>query len=87
MEDPVSQNDLETRAAAVTALLALPWWDFKHDTPTYSGFGYRLLLNEVKAGRLRAARVGGRRELLTCRAWVDEWITARTVVVPVKVKR
>lgn len=36
--------------------------------------GSKLIYREVKAGRLRAARVGGRRELRFRSEWVDVWL-------------
>jgi excisionase family DNA binding protein len=43
--------------------------------------GIKTIYREVRAGRLRAARVGGRRELRLLPAWVDEWLTQTTTVV------
>ncbi len=40
--------------------------------------GPKLIYREVRAGRLRAARVGGRRELRLLAAWVDEWLFRMT---------
>lgn len=40
--------------------------------------GPKLIYREVRAGRLRAARVGGRRELRLLAAWVDEWLLRMT---------
>lgn len=37
--------------------------------------GRRFVLREIHAGRLRAARVGGRGEILTNRAWCDAYVT------------
>lgn len=36
--------------------------------------GMKLIYREVRAGRLRASRVGGRRELRLLGEWVDEWL-------------
>jgi excisionase family DNA binding protein len=36
----------------------------------------RTIYAEVRAGRLRAARVGGRRDLRFRAAWIDEWLDA-----------
>ena len=38
--------------------------------------GKRLVYREVKARRLRAARIGLRRDLRIHRDWVDEWLEA-----------
>ena len=45
--------------------------------------GVKLIYREVKAGRLQAARVGGRRELRLLPEWVDQWLLASAK--PVKV--
>lgn len=42
--------------------------------------GVKTIYREVRAGRLRAARVGGRRELRLLSAWVDEWLVQSTTV-------
>lgn len=36
--------------------------------------GKKTVYNEVRAGRLRAARVGGRRELRFRAEWIDAWL-------------
>ena len=40
--------------------------------------GVRLIYREVRARRLRAARVGGRRELRMRAEWIDTWLDAHT---------
>jgi hypothetical protein len=36
--------------------------------------GKKLIYREIAAGRLRAARVGGRRDLRLLAEWCDEWL-------------
>ena len=40
--------------------------------------GVRLIYREVRASRLRAARVGGRRELRIRAEWIDRWLDVHT---------
>src|SRR5262245_11997001 len=47
--------------------------------------GPRVIYREVEAGRLRAARLGGRRELRLLPEWVDDWLIATTT--PIEVDR
>jgi excisionase family DNA binding protein len=44
--------------------------------------GVKTIYREVRAGRLRAARVGGRRELRLLSVWVDEWLVRCTTMHP-----
>lgn len=46
--------------------------------------GPEFIYKEVRAKRLRAARIGGRRELRFLAAWVDDWLeaTADPVEIP-----
>ena len=37
----------------------------------------KLLYDEIRAGRLMAARIGAGRNLLTCDEWLDQWLRAR----------
>jgi excisionase family DNA binding protein len=41
--------------------------------------GVKTIYREVRAGRLRAARIGGRRELRLRAEWVDDWLTRSAV--------
>jgi hypothetical protein len=47
----------------------------------------RFLAREIKAGRLRAARIGGRREYVTSREWLDEYIEQQAVPIQVPFRR
>jgi hypothetical protein len=49
----------------------------------YANRGKRFLAREIQAGRLRAARVGGRREYFTTQRWIDEWFEAHARPVEV----
>lgn len=44
--------------------------------------GVKTIYREVRAGRLRAARVGGRRELRLLPEWVDDWLLKTTTMNP-----
>ena len=47
--------------------------------------GAKLIYREIKAERLRAARIGNRRDLRIRRDWTDAWLEASAV--PVEVHR
>ncbi len=49
--------------------------------------GAKLLYREIKAGRLRAARIGGRRDLRIHQTWVDEWLTRCATPVEITPRR
>jgi excisionase family DNA binding protein len=36
--------------------------------------GVKTIYREVRAGRLKAARIGGRRELRILPEWIDDWL-------------
>jgi excisionase family DNA binding protein len=44
--------------------------------------GVKTIYREVRAGRLRAARVGGRRELRLLVEWVDDWLLRQSSAEP-----
>lgn len=43
--------------------------------------GPKLIYREVRAKRLKAARVGGRRELRLLPEWVDAWLLEQTTIL------
>jgi excisionase family DNA binding protein len=47
--------------------------------------GLKTIYREAKARRLRAAKVGGRRELRFLAEWIDEWLIATTQPVEIRV--
>lgn len=50
-----------------------PWMTLSQ-AAEYLQRGRRFLAREVRDGRLRAARIGGRGEILTSRAWCDRYV-------------
>jgi len=63
-----------------------PWMNLA-EAAEYARRGRRSLAREIKAGRLKAARVGGRGEYLTRAAWVDDWLTGLSTEVMVVPRR
>ena len=47
----------------------------------------RFVIREIKAGRLRGARIGGRGEIVTSDVWLDEYIEQRAQPVLVVRRR
>lgn len=63
-----------------------PWMTAK-DAAAYLKRGRRLVLREIKAGRLRGAVVGGRGEVLTRAEWCDAWVSDKTTPVMIPARR
>ena len=63
-----------------------PWMTLAEGA-NYAKRGRRSLRNEVKAGRLRAAVCGGRRELLFRAEWIDQWLEDQSMPVMVPRRR
>ena len=47
--------------------------------------GIKTVYREIKAGRLRAARIGGRRDIRIKRSWISDWLEA--AATPQEVRR
>ena len=54
-----------------------PWLDV-NEAAQYARCGVKTLYKEIARGRLRAARIGGRREIRVLREWLDTWLLAST---------
>jgi hypothetical protein len=65
--------------------LATPWLNLAEGA-AYEKRGKRWLRNEVKAGRCRAAVIGGKRELMFRREWLDQHLEdmATPVMLPAR---
>lgn len=61
-------------------------WLTTEDVRHVAKVGLKLVYREIHAGRLRAARIGGRRGPLRIhRSWIDQWLEA--AATPVEVGR
>jgi excisionase family DNA binding protein len=56
-------------------------WLVTSEAAARARVGPKTIFREVRAGRLKAARVGGRRELRFRASWVDAWLEARSTPV------
>jgi hypothetical protein len=59
---------------------ATPWKNAEQAGQRMGGRSKRFVMKEVNAGRLRAARIGGRRTVLTRDEWIDHWLRVSGVV-------
>ena len=62
--------------------VATDWLTIKQACPV-AQVGPKLLRREFKAGRLRAARIGNRRDIRIRRDWIDAWLEASAQPVEV----
>ena len=46
--------------------------------------GPKTIYREVKAGRLRAARIGDRRDIRIHRDWIDAWLAASAEPIEIR---
>jgi excisionase family DNA binding protein len=76
MEDVTRSDGTYTAPAASEPQLS-PWLTVI-EAARRARCGPRLIYREVRANRLRAARVGGRRELRIRAEWIDTWLEAYT---------
>jgi hypothetical protein len=47
----------------------------------------RFIAREMKAGRIRHARIGGKREFVTQRAWLDDYIFEQAAPIAAPIRR
>jgi excisionase family DNA binding protein len=51
-------------------------WLTAHEAAERARVGVKIIYSESRAGRLRHAKIGGRRELRFLAAWIDAWLEA-----------
>ena len=59
-------------------------WRTAREAADRAGVGIKTVYAEIRAGRLRAARVGDRRQYRLLDHWIDEWLTS---LAPAEIKR
>ena len=62
--------------------MSSPWLTVK-EAADRARCGVKTIYREVARGRLKAGRIGGRRELRLLAEWVDEWLKATATPVSV----
>jgi len=70
----------ESNSAVPLSMAATTPWLTVAEAAERARCGVKLIYREVKAGRLRAAKVGGRRELRILPEWIDAWLVAHTTI-------
>jgi excisionase family DNA binding protein len=73
---------MNTSINGESAMAATPWLTVR-EAAARAKCGERSIYNGVHSGKLRAARLGGRRELRFLPEWVDAWLieTSTPVIV------
>lgn len=66
--------------------VASPWWTTK-ETAAYLRKSPWFVRDEINAGRLKAARIGSKRQILTCKEWCDAWVISQAEVHPFRPRR
>lgn len=65
-----STSDLPS---AYTPTNGSPWLNIRQSAD-YIQAGPKVIYNAIKAGHLRAARIGGRRDIRIKQAWLDDYL-------------
>ena len=71
--------DVRTVDGSVAGNQGSPWLTVK-DAARRARCGPKLIYREVQAKRLRAARLGGRRELRFLAEWIDAWLITYSTI-------
>lgn len=65
------------------AAIPSPWLTVK-EAAVYLRVGPRFIYNEINAGRMRAARLGGRGCIVTRVGWLDEFVMERAKPIEIR---
>ena len=69
-----TDTNLVTNTTGSSKATQSPWLTVPQAAKRANG-GRKSIYNAVASGKLRAARLGGRRELRFLAEWVDSWLT------------
>jgi excisionase family DNA binding protein len=83
----VSAGDDSNQAAERAAIATTSPWLNGQQAAAYVGKSKQFLFREIHAGRLRAARIGGRGEILTRAEWLDEFVQAQAIPISINRRR
>jgi excisionase family DNA binding protein len=72
--------------AGDNSIPSTPWMTLAQ-AAEYLHRGRRFISREVRAGRLRAARIGGRGEILTSRIWCDQYVEDQATPIMLTARR
>ena len=75
-DSPPAAASSEISSARMTTPGGSPWITV-HEAARRARCGVKLIYREFRAGRLKAVRVGGRRELRLRSEWIDAWLLGR----------
>ena len=78
--------DIPTAVVLLIFVVVTTVWMTTAEIAKYAKVGIKTIYKEIRAGRLRVARVGGRREYRGTEDWTDEWLeeSATPVVLPIR---
>ena len=82
----MSRSPLVPFTIVIVAAIATPWLT-SAEAAQRARVGIKTVYRETRAGRLRGARVGGRRELRYLPEWVDQWLESTATPVVVEIPR
>jgi excisionase family DNA binding protein len=71
---------MESIEAPSSAIASATPWLTAEEAAERARCGVKTIYREVRAKRLRAARIGGRRELRFLAPWIDEWLIAQSTI-------
>lgn len=71
---------VSTHSEEPTSVATSPWLTVA-EAADRARCGVKTIYREVRARRLKAARMGGRRELRLLPEWIDAWLSDQTTIL------